>query len=119
MNTLREPAVAILGTSAEALAKREFIDSGRDETTIAVIAKARPLIVELRDRYAAGAPAPLHKTAAEEMRHLCEQLEKLGDASGSERAQRALHFEAGRINQFIMTHGAAVGANGFEFKDQL
>jgi hypothetical protein len=108
MPTLRENAVAILSLSEREMATLAGIHDGRDDVAAKTIRAARPLVVELRDRYADDAQKPLHAEAAQEIHELGEALEKMGRDSKNEIALRDLKHESDRLHHFVSSAGGDV-----------
>jgi hypothetical protein len=115
MATIRERAVTKLSDVIDSLTALEGIHQGHDDIAVRDIKAAKDPVIQLRDRYAAGAPQPLDPHAAQEIMKLSEDLEERGDKSTSAIAKRDLNYEAKNLSFFLTTAGLMVGSDGVQF----
>jgi Mg-chelatase subunit ChlI len=105
----------MLSNVIDSLKALEGIHDGHDDVAVRDIHAALGPVIQLRDRYAAGAQQPLDPRAAQEIRALADELEERGERSGSSSAKRDLNHEAKKLVVFLTTAGLMMTSDGLQF----
>jgi len=117
METIRDRAIGTLSHIVNEMTAYEDTIYAHNDPAAKVIGSAKIHVIRLRDRYADGAPKEIHPLAAQELRELCDLLEKTGDDSGNANAADTLRHLSGTLSHFMMNAAPEilVASDGLRF----